>query len=55
MTDNDGNMEKDLQKVERLKHQIKEQDEEIWDSSYISMLLNSALTQYDTQISILEA
>src|SRR5437773_2358686 len=55
MTDDDGDMEKHLQKIERLKRQIEEQGEEISDSSYISVLLNCAPTQYDIQISILEA
>jgi hypothetical protein len=53
MTDDDGDMEKHLQKVERLKRQIEEQGEEISDSSYISMLLNCAPARYDIQISIL--
>src|SRR5204862_2802299 len=55
MTDDDGDMEKHLQKVERLKRQIEEQDERISDSSYISVLLNCAPVRYDVQISILEA
>src|SRR5271168_4974418 len=55
MTDDDGDMEKHLQKVERLKRQIEEQGEKISDSSYISVLLNCAPTRYDIQISILEA
>src|SRR5271155_1126866 len=55
MTDDDGDMEKHLQKVERLKRQIEEQGEEISNSSYISVLLNCAPSRYDVQISILEA
>jgi transposase InsO family protein len=55
MTDNDGNMEKHLQQVERLKRQIEEQGEQISDSSYVSVLLNCAPARYEVQISILEA
>src|SRR5579859_3918223 len=55
MVDDDGNMEKHLQKVERLKRQIEEQDEQISDSSYVSILLNCVPSRYDVQISILEA
>src|SRR5271163_320398 len=55
MTDDDGDMEKHLQKVERLKRQIEEQGEQISDSSYVSVLLNCAPSRYDVQISILEA
>src|SRR5204862_850004 len=55
MTDDDGDMEKHLQKVERLKCQIEEQGERISDSSYVSMILNCAPSRYDVQISILEA
>src|SRR5579862_4068357 len=55
MTDDDGDMEKHLQKVERLKRQIEEQGEKISESSYISVLLNYAPSRYDVQISIMEA
>src|SRR5208282_2088815 len=55
MTDDDGDMEKHLQKVERLKRQIEEQGEQVSDSGYVSVLLNCAPTRYDVQISILEA
>ena len=55
MTDDDGDMEKHLQQVERLKQQIEEQGEKISDSSYVSILLNCAPARYDVQISILEA
>jgi len=55
MTDDSGNMEKHLQKVEQLKHQIEEQGEKITDSSYISVLLNCAPNKYDMVISVLEA
>src|SRR5579859_2702571 len=55
MTDDDGDMEKHLQKVERLKRQIEEQGEKISESSYISVLLNCAPSRYDVQISIMEA
>ena len=55
MLDDDGDMEKHLQKIERLKRQIEEQGEQISDSSYISVLLNCAPPRYDVQISILEA
>src|SRR5438477_1877231 len=55
LSDDDGDMEKHLQKVEGLKRQIEEQGEEISDSSYISVLLNCAPSRYDIQISILEA
>src|SRR5437773_5505564 len=55
MMDDDGDMEKHLQKIERLKRQIEEQGEQISDSSYVSVLLNCAPTRYDVQISILEA
>ena len=55
MADDDGDMEKHLQKVERLKRQIEEQGEQISDSSYVSVLLNCAPARYDVQISILEA
>jgi hypothetical protein len=55
LSDDDGDMEKHLQKVEGLKRQIEEQGEEISDSSYISILLNCAPSRYDIQISILEA
>src|SRR5271154_2698817 len=55
MTDDDGDMEKHIQKVERLKRQIEEQGEEISNSSYISVLLNCAPSRYDVQISIFEA
>src|SRR5579859_3489272 len=55
MLDDDGDMEKHLQQVERLKRQIKEQGEQISDSSYVSVLLNCAPPPYDVQISILEA
>ena len=55
MTDDDGDMEKHLQRVERLKRQIEEQGEQISDSSYVSVLLNCAPPRYNVQISILEA
>src|SRR5271170_4859174 len=55
MSDDDGNMEKHLQQVERLKRQIEEQGEQISDSSYVSVLLNCAPSRYDVQINILEA
>jgi Reverse transcriptase (RNA-dependent DNA polymerase)/gag-polypeptide of LTR copia-type/Integrase core domain/GAG-pre-integrase domain/Domain of unknown function (DUF4219) len=55
MVDDDGDMEKHLQKVERLKRQIEEQGERISDSNYVSVLLNCAPPRYDVQISILEA
>src|SRR5271169_2077259 len=55
MMDDDGDMEKHLQKVERLKRQIEEQGEQISDSRYVSVLLNCAPPRYDVQISILEA
>src|SRR5579859_3681408 len=55
MMDNDGDMEKHLQQVERLKRQIEEQGEQMSDSSYVSVLLNCAPPRYDVQISILEA
>src|SRR5579862_4005442 len=55
MTDDDRDMEKHLQKIERLKRQIEEQGEKISESSYISVLLNCAPPRYDVQISILEA
>ena len=55
MMDDDGDMEKHLQTIERLKQQIEEQGEKISDSSYISVLLNCAPPRYDVQISILEA
>src|SRR5271155_3678370 len=54
MTDDDGDMEKHLQGVERLKRQIEEQGERISDSSYVSVLLNCAPSRYDVQISILK-
>src|SRR5437762_1326746 len=50
-----GDMEKHLQKIERLKRQIEEQGELISGSSYVSVLLNCAPSRYDVQISILEA
>src|SRR5205814_1311174 len=53
--DDDGDMEKNLQKIERLKRQIEEQGEQISGSSYVSVLLNCAPSRYDVQISILEA
>src|SRR5579859_6456533 len=55
MLDDDGDMEKHLQGVERLKRQIEEQGETISDSNYVSVLLNCAPPRYDVQISILEA
>ena len=55
MIDDDGDMEKHLQKIERLKRQIEEQGEQISDSSYVSVLLNCASSRYDVPISILEA
>src|SRR5579859_3974542 len=55
MLDDDGDMEKHLQRVERLKRQIEEQGETISDSNYVSVLLNCAPPRYDVQISILEA
>ena len=55
MIDDDGDMEKHLQKIERLKRQIEEQGEQISDSSYVSVLLNCAPSRYDVPISILEA
>src|SRR5579859_3134906 len=55
MMDNDGDMEKHLQQVERLKRQIEEQGKQMSDSSYVSVLLNCAPSRYDVQISILEA
>src|SRR5579871_2868131 len=55
MTDEDGDMEKHLQQIERLKRQIEEQGEQISDSSYVSVLLNCAPARYDVPISILEA
>src|SRR5277367_2465981 len=55
MTEDDGNMEKHLQKIEQLKRQIEEQGEQISDSSYVSVLLNCAPARYDVQVSILEA
>jgi len=45
MVDDDGDMEKHLQKIERLKRQIEEQGERISDSSYVSVLLNCAPTR----------
>jgi hypothetical protein len=54
MMDDDGDMEKHLQGVERLKRQIEEQGEQISDSSYVSVLLNCAPSRYDIQINILE-
>ena len=55
MLDDDGDMEKHLQQVERLKRQIEEQGEQISDSSYVSVLLNYAPPRYNVQVSILEA
>ena len=55
MMNDNGDMKKHLQKVERLKRQIEEQGEQISDSSYVSVLLNCAPPRYDVQISILEA
>src|SRR5436190_5484141 len=55
MHDDDGDMEKHLQRIERLKRQIEEQGEKISDSSYISVLLNCAPERYNVQISIMEA
>ena len=55
MHDDDGDMEKHLQKIKRLKHQIEEQGEKISDSSYSSVLLNCAPERYNVQISIMEA
>ena len=55
MTEDDGDMEKHLQRIERLKRQIEEQGEKISDSSYVSVLLNCAPPRYDILISILEA
>jgi transposase InsO family protein len=55
MTDDDGDMEKHLQRVEALKRQIEEQGERISESSYVSVLLNCAPSRYDVQVSILEA
>lgn len=55
MLDDDGDMEKHLQRIERLKRQIEEQGEKISDSSYISVLLNCAPERYNVQISIMEA
>src|SRR5213075_2668115 len=55
MTDDDGNMEKHLQRVEALKRQIEEQGEKVSESSYVSVLLNCAPSRYDVQVSILEA
>src|SRR5579859_2760921 len=55
MVDDDGDMEKHLQRVEHLKRQIEEQGETISDLNYISVLLNRAPPRYDVQISILEA
>src|SRR5437667_2486088 len=55
MIDDDGDMEKHLQKIERLKLQIEEQGEQISPSSYISVLLGCAPSRYDVPISILEA
>ena len=55
MTDDDGNMEKHLQRVEGLKRQIEEQGEKVSESSYVSVLLNCAPSRYDVQVSILEA
>jgi hypothetical protein len=55
MTDDDSDMKKHLQKIERLKRQIEEQGEKISESSYISVLLNCASSRYDVQISIMEA
>src|SRR5205809_175310 len=55
MIDDDGDMEKHLQKIEWLKLQIEEQGEQISPSSYISMLLGCAPSRYDVPISILEA
>jgi ribosomal protein L12E/L44/L45/RPP1/RPP2 len=55
MADDDGDMEKHLQKVERVKRQIEEQGEKVSDSNYISILLNCAPPRYNVVISILEA
>src|SRR5256714_1885184 len=55
VTDDDGNMEKHLQRVEALKRQIEEQGEKVSESSYVSVLLNCAPSRYDVQVSILEA
>src|SRR5271170_1643776 len=55
MADDDGDMEKHLQNVERVKRQIEEQGEKVSDSNYISILLNCAPPRYNVVISILEA
>ena len=55
MADDDGDMEKHLQNVERIKQQIEEQGEKVSESSYISILLNCAPPRYNVVISILEA
>lgn len=54
MEDNDGDMEKHLQQVERLKLQIEEQGEKVSESFYTSILLNSAPDKYQIAVSILE-
>ena len=54
MIDDNDDMKKHFQKIERLKRQIEKQGERISDSSYINILLNYASTRYDIQISILE-
>ena len=53
MMDDNGDMEKHLQEVERLKRQIKEQGEQISDSSCVRVFLNCAPPRYYVQISVL--
>jgi gag-polypeptide of LTR copia-type len=55
MGDDDMDMERHLQRVQRLKRQVEEQGEKVSDNIYNAVLLNSVSDDYKIAISILES
>jgi hypothetical protein len=55
MGDDDMDMERHLQRVQRLKRQVEEQGEKVSDNIYNAILLNSVSDDYKIAISILES
>ena len=51
----DGDMEKHLQRVKRLKRQVEEQGEKVSDTVYNGILLNSVPEDYNIAVNILES
>jgi hypothetical protein len=51
----DGDMEKHLQRVKRLKRQVEEQGEKVSDTVYNGILLNSVPDDYNIAVNILES